>query len=322
MDGLDKILIIRLSSIGDVVLTTPIVRCLKNKYPKSEIHFITKKNFKPVLIDNPYIDNIIEYESIDFNKLKQSNYNIIIDLHKNLRSFSIKRKLNIESISFDKLNFKKWLLCKFKIDILPDKHLVDRYFDSLKLIGITDDKKGCDYFNIANSISPVIKYDKYVCIVLGAQHFTKQMPIELIIDIIDKSNHNFVLIGGKNEIDLSNRILNEISDISRVESYVGKTTISESSFVLKKSLFVITPDTGMMHIASALNCNIISVWGNTVPKFGMFPYMPMNNSKFHIVQEKIKCRPCSKIGFDKCPKNHFDCMKQIKTSEILKLIDN
>ena len=78
----------------------------------------------------------------------------------------------------------------------------------------------------------------------------------------------------------------------------------------------------MMHIASALNKKIVSIWGNTVPSFGMYPYMPKNRDKFKIIEKKgLNCRPCSKIGFDKCPKDHFRCMNEIDTISIVKAIE-
>jgi heptosyltransferase-2 len=108
---MSKFLILRFSSIGDIVLTSPVVRCLKQQVENAEVHFATKKGFASVIEHNPFIDKKIYLEE-DLNsfigELKKEKYDYIIDLHNNLRTFLIKVKLGVKSFSFDKLNFEKW----------------------------------------------------------------------------------------------------------------------------------------------------------------------------------------------------------------------
>jgi ADP-heptose:LPS heptosyltransferase len=135
---LKKFLFIRFSSIGDIVLTTPLVRCLKNQVPGSEIHYLTKKQFVPVLEANPYIDRIvpINYKIGEVtHDLRKENYDHIIDLHKNLRSHDTILQLRKPSSSFHKINFEKWLIVNMKINLLPSTHIVDRYFGALAKTG-------------------------------------------------------------------------------------------------------------------------------------------------------------------------------------------
>ncbi|MCK4639093.1 MAG: glycosyltransferase family 9 protein, partial [Bacteroidales bacterium] len=144
-----KILIIRFSSIGDIVLTTPVIRCLKQQLKDSEIHFLTKEQFVPIVKANPYIDKV-HFIKNDLkqilSQLKSENLDFIVDLHKNFRSVFVKLKLRKPSKTFNKLNIKKWLLVNFKINLLPEIHIVDRYFKAVKILGVKNDGKGLDYF--------------------------------------------------------------------------------------------------------------------------------------------------------------------------------
>jgi ADP-heptose:LPS heptosyltransferase len=144
-----KFLIIRFSSIGDIVLTTPVVRCLKKQIPNAEMHFLTKKSFAEIIEHNLNIDKKIYFEG-DLNatikQLKKENYDYIIDLHHNLRTFLIKLRLMKKSFSFNKLNFEKWMMVNFKINMLPQKHIVDRYFETIKKFKVENDGQGLDYF--------------------------------------------------------------------------------------------------------------------------------------------------------------------------------
>ena len=144
-----KILIIRFSSIGDIVLTTPVIRCIKQQLPNVEIHYLTKRNFKSILSSNPNIDKLHLLEetlSATISSLKAEKFDLIIDLHHNLRTLIIKIKLGVKSSSFDKLNWQKWLLVNLKINRMPDVHLVDRYFATVRFLGVKNDEKALDYY--------------------------------------------------------------------------------------------------------------------------------------------------------------------------------
>ena len=312
-----KILILRFSSIGDIVLTSPVVRCLKQQLKNSEIHYLTKKSFFSVVENNPNIDKVFSFEkdiSEVLPELKKENYDCVIDLHHNLRSMQVKRALGKPSKSFNKLNIEKWLLVNLKINRLPDKHIVERYFETVAHIGVKNDLKGLNFFidvkdEIDISSLPKEFSTGYIALVIGAKHNTKKLPTEKIISICKKINRPVVLIGGKEDLETGEKIT---SQISTTFNACGKYNLQQSASLIKQAEKVITHDTGMMHIAAAFQKNIISIWGNTVPEFGMYPYMPGNELNSQIVEvENLSCRPCSKIGFEKCPKGHFKCMNEI-----------
>ena len=311
-----KILIIRFSSIGDIVLTTPVIRCIKQQQPNIEIHYLTKKIFKGILENNPYITRIhtIEKDVKEVtNELKKENFDFIIDLHSNIRSMQTKTALGKPSSSFKKLNFKKWILVNFKINKMPAMHIVDRYLQTTQTLGIKNDNKGLDYFipekdEVNMSSLPLSHQHGYIGFVIGAKHFTKQLPIEKIISICKKLNQPIVLLGGKEDLNRALEIEKAVG--TTIYNACGKYNLNQSASLIKQATKIITHDTGLMHIAAAFKKEIISVWGNTVPAFGFTPYLPAPTSK--IVEVKnLSCRPCSKIGYEKCPKGHFKCMREI-----------
>lgn len=316
-----KLLIIRFSSIGDIVLTTPVVRCLRKKFPDAEIHFLVKQAFASIVITNPYINRVhVLKDNLDMiiENLKVENFNYIIDLHHNLRTLKIKNALKkSKTFSFDKLNIQKWIFVNFKMNVMPDKHIVDRYFESVKPLGVVNDGLGLDFFihekdNVSQKDIPVSHSQGYIGIVIGAAHNTKKFPVDKLKELCLKINHPITLLGGKE--DYNNAI--EIASVDPIKIYnaCGKFNLSESADLVKRSKFVITNDTGLMHIAAAFKKTIISLWGNTVPSFGMYPYQ--TDYKIFDVK-KLWCRPCSKIGYDKCPLGHFKCMEKISVDEIV-----
>jgi ADP-heptose:LPS heptosyltransferase len=322
-----KILVIRFSSIGDIVLTTPVVRCLKQQLSGAEVHFLTKNQYLPLLKENPYIDkiHIINNKVTDIlEDLKAEDYDFVVDLHKNLRSSRVKMALGVESGTFNKLNKKKWLLTNLKMNLLPKIHIVDRYFGAVKKLNVHNDGQGLDYFIPANEMISLSDYfpdeflEGYNVLVVGSKQQTKQMPVEKMLEFCFKTELPVVLLGDKSDSQKAEQISGVLGE--KVFNGCGVFTLNQSASVILQAKVVVTPDTGLMHIASALKKKIISVWGNTVPDFGMYPYFPTGQENYHIVEVLgLPCRPCSKLGYKQCPKKHFRCMMDIDVDEILKM---
>ena len=318
-----KILIIRFSSIGDIVLTTPVIRCLKKNIPNCEIHFLTKNDFLSVIKHNPYISKIHTIKnkvSECVDELKKEKIDFVIDLHHNLRSAQVKRALKTKAISFNKLNVEKWLLVNLKINKLPTIHIVDRYFETVKELGVINDNFGLDYFIVEEEkvntqtlfgVSP----NDYHCLVAGGSYFTKQIPINKLQEICTLSNKKIIVLGGKEDAPTGIQLEKEFP--GKVFNACGKISINQSATVIQQADKIITSDTGLMHIASAFKKDVFSLWGNTIPEFGMYPYLPGKNSKILEVKN-LSCRPCSKLGYNKCPKGHFKCMNEIEVDDIFK----
>jgi ADP-heptose:LPS heptosyltransferase len=327
-----KILILRFSSIGDIVLTTPVIRCLKTQLDEAEIHYATKPVYKSIFEENPYIDKMHYLGESLFQfigELKKEKFDYIIDLHRNLRTQIIKTGLGVKSYSYDKLNLEKWLMVNFKINKLPNIHIVDRNLNTVKALGIKNDSLGLDYFipekdEVPLEWLPETHQNGYVAYAIGAQHYTKKLPLNRMIELCDRINKPVVLLGGKEDFENGEQIkafferndtanefeagLKALNKKAVIYNACGKYNLNQSASLVKQARYVFSHDTGLMHIAAAFKKEIFSIWGNTIPLFGMYPY----RTKFTVLENnRLTCRPCSKIGFEKCPQGHFKCMKEI-----------
>ena len=334
---------LRFSSIGDIVLTTPVVRALKQQVPGAAVHFATKPAYRGLLEANPYVDRVhCLTGSLGglVRELRAERFDFVVDLHHNLRTRLIKLRLGVPSSSFDKLNGRKWLLVNCKIDRLPRVHIVQRYLAAAAPLGVKDDGRGLDYFipagqevDLATLPAPFSR--GYVAVAIGAQHATKRLPVEKLIELCARLARPVVLLGGPEDESVAHVI--EQAFETRAAAVVapapaipdspyyfpsrapvqpgpptlilngcGRYSLHQSASLLRQAQFVVSHDTGLMHIAAAFGKEIFSVWGNTVPAFGMYPY----RTEFRVLEVAgLPCRPCSKIGFDQCPQGHFKCMR-------------
>lgn len=309
------------------MLTTPVVRAIKQQ-TDYELHVLTKKQYEGLYHANPNVDKVHSFSkhiSECLTGLKQEKFDWIVDLQKNLRSYQLKRELKVKSFTFPKLNIEKWLLVNFKINKLPDVHIVDRYFKAVESLGITNDGKGLEYYIPGNdevapeNIDSRLK-EGYISFVIGGQHYTKILPPEKAALIISKIDKPVVLLGGPDDKKRGEEII-KLAMKSDIINTCGEFNINQSASLVMLSDVVITNDTGLMHIAAAFNKPLISIWGNTVPDFGMYPYMPENKSNYFISEvEGLSCRTCSKLGYQKCPKKHFRCMMDQDVDAIVKMV--
>ncbi|MBI1767708.1 MAG: glycosyltransferase family 9 protein [Bacteroidetes bacterium] len=320
-----KILIVRFSSIGDIVLTTPVPRCIKTQLENVEVHYATKSQYQSILESNPYIDKVFLFKE-DLNELttelKKENYDVVLDLHNNLRTRILKWKLGVRSYSFNKLNIEKWLMVNFKINKLPDVHIVDRYLETAKSLGVKNDALGLDYFipekdEVPWEWFPETHRDGFVAYAIGAQHETKKLPIVRMIELCKKINRPIILLGGKEDFENAEQVRKAFENRNSriIFNACGKFNLNQSADIVRKSDVIFSHDTGLMHIAAALKKEVYTIWGNTIPAFGMYPY---RTKYISLENNKIDCRPCSKIGYQKCPKGHFKCMNEMTFDFLLK----
>lgn len=322
-----KILLIRFSSIGDIVLTTPVIRCIRKQLPDAELHVLTKSAYQSIYASNPFINRV--FESNDNLKeiialLRKERYDFVVDLHKNWRSLRVRMALQCPSSSFPKLDFRKFLYTKLKMGTLPPVHIVDRYFKAVARLGVRNDGEGLDYFidrkdEVALEDLPLSFRDGFVAVVIGGQHATKILPTNQVVEVCQSLRYPVILLGGREDASRGEHIAQQVG--REVFNSCGKLTLGQSASLLKQADAVLTNDTGLMHIAAALRKPIVSVWGNTVPEFGMVPYYPQGMSSAVIVEnQSLRCRPCDKLGYDHCPKGHFRCMRDLDGRLIAKKI--
>jgi heptosyltransferase-2 len=307
-----------------------VIRCLRNKFPDAEIHYLTKHSFKDILSSNPHINKVLTLED-DFDKmleqLKAEAYDHVIDLHHNVRTLRVKRFLKkVPSASFNKLNVGKFIYTNLKINTLPKKHIVDRYLETVSPFGVENDGKGLDFFIPERDVVkkddiPTSHQTGYIGIAIGAAVATKKLPVHKLKELCAAIHHPVILLGGKEDYEAGKEIASV--DETKIYNSCGKFNLNESADLVRNAKLIITHDTGLMHIAVAFQKPVVSVWGNTVPSFGMYPYYgTRSNQQYSAVQvNKLWCRPCSKIGYKKCPLGHFKCMERIDIAEMNALVN-
>jgi heptosyltransferase-2 len=331
-----RLLFIRFSSIGDIVFTTPAIRCAKQQIPGVEIHFLTKASMKAVTIGNPYIDHFHYFDKdlqATINQLKACKFDYIIDLHKNYRTYQIQKALGVPSLSYEKLSLQKFLLTKLHLNFMPMRHIADRCLDALSSLGIVNDGKGLDYFipketTINNSALPASFESGYIALVIGASYASKKLPVASLQALCHKIPYPIVLIGGKADQEEGAAI--EAVNPIKIWNACGKFNLHESALLVKQSRTVISHDTGFLYIACAFHKKTVAIWGATAPALQVEPYYPVaqkvnqttlnretvstslnsNEMYFNAIVPNLPCQPCSNYGTKQCPQGHFACMKK------------
>lgn len=321
-----KKLLIRLSSAGDVLLTSPLIKLIKEREPGSEIHFVVKEDYADIIRYNPSVTNIYtisrnasihELERLRKHLLKE-NFKETIDLQNNFRSIYLRRETSREIRSIKKDIFKRWLLVKFKINIYKQVRLValkyaQAYDEKITNVPAPELFFSKDIMEKVGEIAKKIPVDKpIVAFCPGSRHYTKRWPPmywkELAKLIMGQAT--IILIGGAEDTDICSEILSK----SDALNFCGKLSLLESSALLGYADLVVTGDSYLMHAANALGKKIVAIFGSTVKEFGFVPYLI---DKRILEVSHLNCRPCSHIGLEKCPEGHFKCMNEITPSIVL-----
>ncbi|WP_316804514.1 glycosyltransferase family 9 protein [Pedobacter nototheniae] len=311
--------------MGDIIYTTPVVRCLKEQIPNAEIHFLTKKEFQYIYQNNPYLTKLHTLKATlkeTIADIKEEKFDLIVDLHNNLRTSIIKLSTSIPALTYKKDRLSKLLVLKFRWKRFIDpRHLVERYLDTVKSLGVKNDNKPIDYYiakdyNLSDFL-PESHQQKYIAFIIGATHFTKRLPNDKIIAICKEINLPIVLLGGPDVKDNAEVIKNAVGNA--IYNTCGITNLDQSVFLVSKAHKVIGFDTGLTHISEAFNKPLASIWGGTTPDLlGVQPYKITDSL---IAGVDLDCRPCSKFGLEKCPLTHFNCMKNIPDQMVVDFIN-
>ncbi len=329
-----KILVIRFSSIGDIVLASPVLRCIKKQLPEAELHFVTKLSFKIVTATNPYVDKFFYYDkdiALVIAELKKEKYDYVIDLHNNFRSNKIKRALRKKSFTIDKLSIQKLLLTKLSINVMPGIHITQRSLNTVAALNVLDDGLGLDYFipkedEVPQEDIPTSHSAGFIAVVIGANHFTKKLPLHKLQELCYKIDHPIMLLGGKEDRDIGEAIA--VLDPVKIYNACGKFNLNESADLVRKSKLVISHDTGLQYIACAFQKPVLAIWGGTSPKLDVEPYygsifmQKQTSPIYENIVLNLRCQPCSRYGTQTCPLEHFNCMEKQDISAIVEKLND
>jgi ADP-heptose:LPS heptosyltransferase len=297
------------------------MRCLKKQLTDAEVHFVTKSSFRMVTEHSPYIDKFFYFEddlATLILELKKENYDYVIDLHDNIRSNRIRRALKKKSYTINKLSVEKFLLTNFNINLMPGRHITLRSLDTVAALGVVDDGLGLDYFippdqRVTEKDIPTSHQAGFLAVVIGANHFTKKLPVHKLQELCYKIEHPIILLGGKEDQVAGEQIASV--DPVKIYNACGKFSLHESADLVKRSKLVVSHDTGMQYIACAFQKPVLAIWGGTSPKLDVEPYYGSAYTQTNVpVYENIllnlRCQPCSRFGSKACPLEHFNCMEK------------
>lgn len=323
-----RILIIRFGSTGDILLTTPIIRAISQQIEGTEIHFLVNKKNQEVFKAHPNIAKTHVFQgdtSATVEALKAEGFDYVVDLQHNRRSKHICSQLGLPCSFLKTHLFKRWFFIRVKINTLPHQHLVERYFEAVEALGVKNDQQGLEYYIPDNERFdtddlPIFFEDGYVAIILDAERNTQRIPNTKVVEIATILHKPVILLGNNEIKHIGQEIESQLGD--RAYNACGKYSFNQFASLIQQSACVLTGDSVFMHLAAALGKPVCSLWGSTVPEFGKYPYMPNKRSMFRMFEIcNLKCRPCSKTGFKKCPRRHFRCMNKISAVEVAEWIN-
>ncbi len=322
-----KKLLIRLSSAGDVLLTSPLLRLIKETEPDSEIHFVVKSSYADIVRFNPNVSRIhLVQEHADVQQLENLRRSLIsehfettLDLHNNFRSVYLRKNTAKEVRVIRKDILKRAVLIKTKASLYSDIRPValkyaQTYDKTLSTVPPPEifipeeaEDRAAALWNSAG-----LESQQAVFLCPGAKHFTKRWPVEYWSLLARKLSreHRIVLVGGTGDTGACA----QIAKYSGALDYSGKLSLVESVAMMRNASIVVTNDSFLMHAANAVGKKIVAIFGSSVREFGFFPYGVRNTI---LEMEGMKCRPCSHVGRESCPKGHFNCMLEIKPDTVL-----
>jgi heptosyltransferase-2 len=336
--NLKKILIIRLSAIGDILLTTPVIRVLKNSFPGIKIDFLVKEKFAPLIETNRHLNEIVKLVPTNnkfdighlIQEIRSKEYDGLVDLQSNFRSYLLYIFSNIDSkVRFKHHRLERFFLVHFGWNLYNEiKPVPFRYLNAISSWGMEDDGLGLE-LNIDKEADRSIsirfrdnKLDEQKSLIVlapGASRSTKRWPAYRFGEIgkyFSQKNAQIALVGGKFDIDVCKEVVKNMDD--NVWDFSGQLSLQETAAVVKRADLLITNDTGVMHIGAATGRRIVAIFGPTTNHLG---FMPFRTSSV-VVEKELNCRPCSFHGTDRCPKGHFRCMQEIISNDVIRAAED
>jgi heptosyltransferase II len=324
------ILAVRFSAIGDILLTTPLLRALRAANPGARITVLTKAQFAPLLSHNPHLNEVIGIEPGEgirsvARRIRGIRYSHMLDLHGSLRSRLLRRLVPGPWSTYRKRRLARAVLIVAKRDLYSDAPPIpERYFEAAEPLGIGPDGGPPDFFlseaadaragsrlaqlGLAQDGRPL------VAMAPGAAHATKRWPAEawtVLARRVSATGADVALLGGPGDVTLTQWIA-ERAGVS-VASLAGVLGLQETGAVIRRAEVLVSGDTGLMHMATGVGTPVVALFGPTVRQFGFFPY---NADHSVVVELELACRPCSAQGGRACPLGHHRCLRAIAPADV------
>lgn len=323
LELLKKLLLIRLSSLGDILLTTPVLAALRDKFPDAQIDLVIGSEYgplAPLLPGRPRVQLFNRSTGLIGllhlrRELRSEGYDAVLDLHNNLRSRVLRRGLSRRLYVMRKRTMKRWLLVHRKLNLLREEpDVIGRYFETAQALAVHDTGEA------ACLQLPELPMDRAIAMAPGARHKTKRWPAQYFIDLgkrYQAAGYEVRLFGSSTERELCERVAYEVG--GQVKNFAGELSLSGAALELAKCAAAITNDSGLMHLASAVGTPTVAIFGPTVKEFG---FAPRAQNARVIENHGLYCRPCTTHGSEQCPEGHFRCMLEIEPSAVAISVDD
>ena len=321
-----RILCVRFSSIGDVLLTTPLVRALHRRHPGAELYFVTKREMAPLVVENPHLTQVIELGPRErvtdlAHRLRALGPTHGLDLHGSLRSAALRWLVPCEWAGYSKRKLARTTLIATKINIYG-RHVpvAERYFEAAHAarLDVQPDGGPAEFFlapaaraHMTHWLAEVgLDRKPFVVIAPGAAHATKRWPIEhwrALTDRMRQLGLGVVAVGGPGtDRELAAALEPGVLNVA------GEFTLQETGACLERASVVVSGDTGVMHMATGVRTRVVALFGPTVEPFGFFPYA----ARATVLEEDLTCRPCSAMGSERCPLGHHRCLEDVLPDQV------
>jgi heptosyltransferase-2 len=327
-----KILLVRFSSMGDVLLTTPLVRAIRTRHPGARITFVTKQAFVPLLSHNPRLTELVAYDPATplaelAARLRAEGFDHRLDLHGSLRSRALRWQVGGRWRGYPKHRVARSALIRFKRDLYRDRrHVVERYFDAAGDLEVQPDDLSLELFLARPALDQARDFlvgqdlgqgGSLVALVPGAAHATKRWSVpqwQRLAAMLTAAGRDVVVLGGPAERAIGADIATAGGD--RAVNAAGRFDLQGSGALLKQARCAVTGDTGLMHMATAVGTPVVALFGPTVRQFGFTPY----RARATILERPLDCRPCSAMGGPRCPLGHHRCLGEITPDEVFEAV--
>ena len=318
-----RILCVRFSSIGDVLLTTPLVRALHRRHPEAELYFVTKRAMTPLVVENPHLTRVIELAPneriIDLaRRLRPLGATHGLDLHGSLRSAALRWLVPCQWSGYSKRKFARTTLISTKINIYGRPvPVAERYFEAARELDVAPDGGPPEFFLAPAAITHMkywlaevgLNQKRFAVIAPGAAHGTKRWPIahwQALTARLQQLGYGVVAVGGPGDRELANALGAGVVNVA------GEFTLQETGACLARAAVVVSGDTGVMHMATGVGTPVVALFGPTVEPFGFFPY----TKRAEVLELDLDCRPCSAMGTARCPLGHHHCLEEISPDQV------